>query len=73
MFTLVHKKVPAKKKVPGSPAARLPHILHPWLKVDVDASNEHTFSFVGLIFSRAFSYYLATQNFRQEIENELSM
>jgi len=29
MFTLVHKKVPAKKKVPGSPAARLPHILHP--------------------------------------------
>ena len=25
----VHKKVPAKKKVPGSPAARLPHILHP--------------------------------------------
>ena len=22
--------MPAKKKVPGSPAARLPHILHPW-------------------------------------------
>ena len=30
IFTFVHKKSAWQKKVPGSPAARLPHILQAW-------------------------------------------